>query len=178
MAVELTRRMASRGFRIRGSGTSSTRSCSFPYQTFAFMWVSASIAAGQAPAAHRAADEAAASGGLALRGGDLAAFQELFEPSQVFANLGLRVLAQQSGEGGSQLSADRAVVNAESDNGAPAVRRGVENNRARVGNLRSVERAPREGGTRPILGDFAIPLQRRCRGTLGHPVKASLIESL
>src|ERR1700733_3585549 len=93
MAVEVMRMIASRGFRIRGSGTSSTRSCSFPYQTFAFISVSASIAVRQAPTARRAADEAAASRGLPVGGGYLSAFQQLLEATQILVDPRLRILA-------------------------------------------------------------------------------------
>src|ERR1700722_5884667 len=93
IAVDVMRMIASRGFRMRGSGTSSTRSCSFPYQTFAFIWLCASVAVGQTPAARRAADKAAASRRLTVGGGQLAAFQQLLEAAQVLTNLRLRILA-------------------------------------------------------------------------------------
>src|SRR5580658_3005094 len=92
IAVEVMRMIASRGFRMRGSGTSSTRSCSFPYQTFAFISICASIAVRQAPAACRAADEAATSGGLPVSGGYLAALQQLLEATQILVDLRLRIL--------------------------------------------------------------------------------------
>src|SRR5580700_4069633 len=122
MAVEVIRMMASRGFRMRGSGTSSTRSCSFPYQTLAFISISASIAVRQAPAARRAADETAASRRLTVGGCYLAAFQELFEAPEILVHFRLRILAQQLRQRGRQLAVNRTVVNAEADDGAAPVR--------------------------------------------------------
>src|SRR5579862_2717829 len=96
IAVEVMRTMASRGFKMRGSGTSSTRSCSLPYQTFAFMSLcSGSVAARQAPAARGAANQTASSRGLTVRRGDLTRFQQLLEASQILLYPGLRILAQQ-----------------------------------------------------------------------------------
>src|SRR5262249_55089709 len=124
--------IASRGFRMRGSGTSSTRSFSLPYQTFAFMPYSGSVAAGQAPTARRAANQAAPAGGLTVGRGDLAGFQQLLEATQILLDLCLRVLPQQVRQGGGGAAADRAVMNAESDNGAAPLGSGLENHRAGV----------------------------------------------
>src|SRR3569833_2739647 len=104
------RMIASRGFRMRGSGTSSTRSFSLPYQTFAFILGSGSIAAGQAPTARRAADHAAPPRGLTVGRGDLAGFQQLLEPTQILRGLCLRVLPQHLRARRSEAPAHRAVV--------------------------------------------------------------------
>src|SRR6476469_9166224 len=140
------RMIASRGFRMRGSGTSSTRSFSFPYQTFAFMWCSASIAAGQAPTACRAADHAAPARGLTVGRGDLTGFQQLLEPAQILLDLCLRVLPQQLRQRCGEAPANRAVVNAQPHDGAAPLRSRLEDHRAGIWQLRAVERAPGERG--------------------------------
>src|SRR6185312_11943114 len=114
IAVDVMRMIASRGFKMRGSGTSSTRSFSLPYQTFAFIVCSGSIAAGQAPAAHSSTHQGAAARGLAVGCGDFACFQQLFEATQILLDLGLRILPQQPGEGCGQTATYRPVVDTES----------------------------------------------------------------
>src|SRR3569833_2166480 len=163
---------------MSGSGTSSTRSFSLPYQTFAFMLCSGSIAAGQAPTACCAADQAAPSRGLAVSRGDLAGFQQLFEPAQILLDLCLRVLPQQLRQRCSEAAADRAVVDTEPYDGAAPMGSRLENNRAGVWQLRAVERSPGERGARAVFRNFGVPLQHQAGGALGDPVETPLIHLL
>src|SRR3569833_2974293 len=172
------RMIASRGFRMRGSGTSSTRSFSLPYQTFAFILGSGSIAAGQAPTARRAADHAAPPRGLTEGRGDLAGFQQLLEPTQILLDLCLRVLPQQLRARCRAASTHRAVADTQPHDGAAPLRSRLEINRAGVGQLRPVERAPGERRARAVLSDFTVPLQPRAGGALGDPVETALINLL
>src|ERR1700686_2503634 len=110
------------------------------------------------PPPGRASNHTAAPCGLAVRRRDLPGFQQLFETPQVLSDLRLRILPQQPGEGRGEPAADRAVMDAEPDDRAAALRGGLENHRAGVRNLRAVERAPRERCSGPVLRDLAIPL--------------------
>src|SRR3569833_2476657 len=127
------RMIASRGFRMRGSGTASSRSFSLPYQTFAFILGSGSIAAGQAPTARRAADHAAPPRGLTVGRGVFAGFQQLLEPTQILLDLCLRVLPQQLRERYREATTHRAVVDTQPHDGAASLGSRLENNRAGVG---------------------------------------------
>src|SRR3569833_1079597 len=129
------RMIASRGFRMRGSGTASSRSFSLPYQTFAFILSSGSIAAGQAPTARRAANHAAPPRGLTVGRGDLAGFQQLLEPTQILLDLCLRVLPQQLRERCREASTHRAVVDTQPHDGAASLSRRQEIKRVVVGLL-------------------------------------------
>src|SRR4051794_27531252 len=82
IAVSVTLMIASRGFRIVGSGTRSTRTSSVPYQQRAFMPL---LAASCLPS------------GLTGRGRHFAGLQQLFEAAEVFANLGLGIGAEELG---------------------------------------------------------------------------------
>src|SRR5579862_4682230 len=78
IAVVVMRMMASRGFRIAGSGTRSTRTSSFPYQ--------------------QRACTSAFSLGLPVGGGDLARLHGLLEAPQVLADLDVWFFAEQLGD--------------------------------------------------------------------------------
>src|SRR4029079_4917271 len=78
MAVEVTRTIASRGLRISGSGTFSTRTSCFPFQHSAFI-----VTPPGSPATR----------GLPLGRRYLPSFHDLLEVPQVLADLLLRFLA-------------------------------------------------------------------------------------
>src|SRR5688572_12642531 len=118
IAVEETRTIASRAFRIRGSGTSSIRTFFFSIQQLAFI--------GRSSALHRFRRR--------LRGmrppvdarvgpDHLADFHHLLEPPQVLADLEAGLLAEQPGDDGADLPRRRVVGQAHAHLGAPAARR-------------------------------------------------------
>src|SRR6185312_15960413 len=139
---------------------------------------SGSIAAGQAPAPGGFTDQAAPPRRLAVGRGDFARFQELFEATQVLLDLGLRILSQQFGESRGQTPAHRPIVDTEPDYSAAPTWGSLKENRTCVGDLRCVDRAPRESRSRPILGDLAVPLRGNGRDALGDPVETPLVQLL
>src|SRR2546423_4301160 len=116
MAVEVMRTIASRGFRILGSGTSSTRTSVLPYQQVAFIENSPFVllrwAARQATTRGSefclrpneivvfAGCTAGPSSRLAFSARDLASFNKLLETVQIHVDLLFRVFTKKLGHGG------------------------------------------------------------------------------
>src|SRR3954462_14236466 len=98
MAVAVTLMMASRGLMIVGSGTSTTRISPTPNQQFAFM--SFSFAARGLPVAR---------GRLPANGRDFAGFHKRLIGAQVFADLLLRLLAEDKRDDRSKCAPRRLV---------------------------------------------------------------------
>src|SRR5581483_5131704 len=121
IAVVVMRTIASRGFRIVGSGTSSTRTSSFPYQQ------SASIS----PPVWLPVDRR-----------QLARFHLALEPAQIFAHLNVGLFAKQLGDRRAR-SAEWRIVGEPHVHLGPTVRRRLlESHRAGIRHRRVRPRPP------------------------------------
>src|SRR4051812_11489685 len=105
MAVLVIFTMASRGFRISGSGTSTTCIWCFPYQQFAFMCAPA-LCPDKVVVFSRSAARSA--DWLTFSSGGFADFKELLESQQVGGDLMLGRSAQQLRNDRARFSSRRA----------------------------------------------------------------------
>src|SRR5712671_5699135 len=100
MAVDVMRTIASRGLRIAGSGTRSTRTSLVPCHTSAFMMSSVSrVVENGLPAAR-----------LSIGGGRLARFHERLESAQIFTNRLIGFVAEHPRDRRTDFSARRIVL--------------------------------------------------------------------
>src|SRR5947209_6568864 len=105
IAVDVIRTIASRAFRILGSGTSSTRMSAAPYQHVALM--STSLLTCDAVQQCLAFGT---TGGLPFGGGNFAGLQKLLEAAQILREFQFRFFANQPDEQRAHPSSRRAVV--------------------------------------------------------------------
>src|SRR4051812_21879013 len=136
MAVDVIRTIASRGFRMRGSGTRSTRTSLVPCHTTAFMQASD----------HRSPLVRPRSGSIAVRltfgGGNLAGFEQVFEAAEIFADRLRWLLTKHPRDRGAQFAGRRAVLEAYVDARATVRAVSDEPDRSGTDHVRAVEGAP------------------------------------
>src|SRR3954449_3751286 len=128
MAVEVIFTMASRRFRIVGSGTSRTSTDCLPVQQLARM-VSPSWGRVSGDRLGRALGDLLAgrlAGRTALRADHLAELHDLLEAPQVVAQLLVRLLAEQLRDDGARAASGRAVAQVDHDLRAPSARGAAE----------------------------------------------------
>src|SRR4051794_40539645 len=172
IAVEVIRTMASRLFRIFGSGTSRTSTELRPAQVFALMPPLPSRARRPTAAAPDAAGTPC--GPACPRGpvgpDHLAGLQHLLEPAQIVVELLVRFLAEVLGD----RLADRATRNVVHQDdmylGAHTVRGRHEPDRTGVRHVGVPGRAPRDLLTGRLVDDLRVPLDIGAERGAGDPV--------
>src|SRR5579864_2154040 len=175
IAVRVISMMASRGLRIFGSGTVSTRTSSLPYQQSAFIslvsrtWdncllahnpLRAHLLVGTAVTAGRldhGGDLGAAAMRLPVGGGDFAGFHKFFEAAQILANLLLRFFSEEHGESYAQLARGRPVEQLNPHFRTASLWAWLEPHRALVLDLRTRQRTPGDKLVLPFLHNFGLP---------------------
>src|SRR5512138_3175536 len=130
MAVSVTLMTASRGLRIFGSGTFSTRTSLVPYQQSAFIDVTSSAR-------------------LSFCRRHFTGFDELLEAPQVLANLRRRVASHEPGDSTSDLAARWAVLEPHADARAAPGTGILEVHRAGGDHVGALERPPADH----VVGD-------------------------
>src|SRR5437762_11842339 len=108
-----------------------------------------------------------ATGRLSLRRRDLAGLHQLLEPTQVFANGLVRLLAEQLRDGRTEPAARRVVLQVHDD--ARAVRVLVEVDRPRGCDRRALERLPADHLVRDLVDDARVPLDAHAGRSLRDP---------
>src|SRR4051812_17514131 len=111
MAVSVILTMASRGFKIFGSGTSLTSSFCFPYQQFAFINSLVLNSEADGNARLYVAYLRLSSRTLALCGGNFARFNDCLEAPEIHLCLDTRFFSEQFRNRGTKLAPRRVVVN-------------------------------------------------------------------
>src|SRR5581483_1729762 len=115
----------------------------------------------EAPLSRDTSEETPPPRRLTARSRDFAGLHDLFEPPQILANAGLRIMAEKLHQARAESAAEWAVVPAHTDDGAPAGRGRLEPDRAGVRGSGVIERAPRDLFPRAVGSDFGGPLQTR-----------------
>src|SRR3954468_24401112 len=160
IAVEVIRTMASRWFRIFGSGTSRTSTLLRPAQVFALTRPLPSRARSPTAVAPDAAGTLA--GPLAPRGAvgpdHLAGLQHLLEPAQVVVELLMRFLAEVLGDRLADRAARNVVRQDDVHLGAHTVRGGHEPDRTGVRHVGVPGRPPRDLLAGRLVDDLRVPL--------------------
>src|SRR3712207_1108634 len=110
--------MASRGFRICGSGTFSTRTSFLPCQQTALIVTCSSLRCGREDLAERGTCTVR----LPAVGRDLAGLHQVLEAAKVARHLFLGLLAEEFGDGGSKRARGRAVDEVDVNLGASSTR--------------------------------------------------------
>src|SRR5205085_7165178 len=128
MAVELIFTVASRRFRIFGSGTCSTRTSFLPYQHVALITrlLSRSRVAARL---RRPLFHITGARDRGVRYDDFARLHHLFESPQVVVQLLLRRFTKELGNGRADEAARRAVLDLHADDRAASSRRALEAHR-------------------------------------------------
>src|SRR4051812_27352816 len=152
IAVSVTLTIASRGFRIRGSGTREMRTSFVPYQQSAF------TPARSAPR-------------LTCRRGDLARLELLLEAAQILTDLGSGVAAEELRERRAYLAPWRAVLQVHGDARAASRSLVIEVDRSGADDIGAFEGAPAEDLVRYLVDDLAVPLDHRAAWPLRPPMR-------
>src|SRR5687768_8903142 len=169
MAVEVMRTMASRWFRILGSGTVSTRKSFLPCQTLALIRLY--LSAGSHPRLFALGLLLAAFLAIAqrLRGlllflaetvraafGDdhFARFHDLLEAVQVAGHLLAWLLAEKLGHGLAEGAAGRTILDLHAHDRAAPGWAALEAHHARIGHLGVGQRAPGDQLVGAVVGDL------------------------
>src|SRR5690606_7490426 len=172
IAVAVTRTIASRGFRISGSGTFSTATFRMPFQQSAFMVLQARGGGGSVV---RGCTYRGSSGRLPFRRRDLSRLHPLFEVAKVLLDLVLRLLLQKAREACAQYTPRRGVLQRYVHLRTAACRGRLEANRSGMRHFRTFDRTPGDPPRWLVVGDLRMPFHRPTRRCPGNPMGTPLL---
>src|SRR4051794_9637552 len=152
IAVVVTLTIASRGLRIAGSGTVSTRIFSLPSQHTA-----------------RIVDSLPA-----RRSRNLASLEQLLEVAEVFADRLRRLTAEQPGDERAALSGGRRVLQMDGHLRTAATVPRIEVHGSGRHDIRVRKRAPRQDLILDLVDDLGVPFHAQPTGSRGDPVRAAV----
>src|SRR3954465_9384496 len=172
MAVDVILTIASRGFRILGSGTRSTRTSFVACQTNAFIRSPFGDAGAEARATLVVIEDRLFAARLARDGRHLAGFHQLLEPPQVFADCRRGIVAEPPRDGRADLAGRRVVLHPHAYFGPAPGGEGREAHRSGIDDVGAGEGAPGNHFTRVLVDDLGLPLDSPAAGRLHDPARA------
>src|SRR4051812_24536832 len=175
MAVDVILTIASRGFRILGSGTRSTRTSFVACQTNAF--IRSPLRRWRRGARTLVViEDRLFAARLARDGRHLAGFHQLLEPPQVFADCRRGIVAEHPRDGRADLAGRRVVLHPHAYFGPAPGGEGREAHRSGIDDVGAGEGAPGNHFTRDLVDDLGLPLDGPAAGRLHDPARAPVVD--